>query len=110
MQLRRIIGGLLLFALCGCSPAGDARLVGKWKEKGGEHTMEIRQNGTWVEAMEKDAEITSSKWEWVATNRIRLTLTSKLVGKASGEMKVSFNGDNLVLKDDEGTTEYTRVR
>ncbi len=104
-----VICGLLL-AVYGCSPGGDPGLIGKWKEKGGEHSMEIRRDGTWVEAMEKDAEITSAKWKWVGTNRIRLTLTSKLVGKASGEMKVTLTGDTLVLKDEDGATEYTRAK
>jgi hypothetical protein len=102
--------GLLLFAFCACSPAGDPSLIGKWKVKGGEQVMEIRRDGSWVEEADKDAQVISAKWEWVATNRIRLTLKSKLIGNASGEMEVSLNGDTLVLKDDGGATEYTRVR
>jgi hypothetical protein len=60
--------------------------------------------------MDKDAGVTSAKWEWDATNRIRLTVDTKLVGKASGVMKVTLNGDTLILKDEDGATEYTRVK
>jgi hypothetical protein len=102
--------GLLLLALCSCSPAGDPALIGKWKVKDSEHVIEIRKDGTWVESMDKDAQITSSKWQWDGTNRIQLTINSKLVGKASGVMKVTLNGDTLVLKDEDGATEYTRVK
>ena len=72
--------------------------------------IEIRKDGKWVEAVEKDAEITSSTWEWEDTNHIRLTMNSKLVGKASGVMRVTLNGDTLILKDQDGATEYTRVK
>ena len=44
------------------------------------------------------------------TITIRFTATSKLVGKASGVMKVTLNGDTLALKDEDGTKEYTRVK
>jgi len=100
----------LWLMICACSPGGDPALIGKWKVKDSDHTIEIRKNGTWVEAMDKDAQITSSKWEWEGTNRIRLTVDSKLVGKASGTMKVTLNGDTLTLKDEDGATEYTRVK
>ena len=100
----------MLIALCSCSPGGDPALIGKWKVKDSNHTIEIRKSGAWVEEVEKDAQITSSKWEWEDTNHIRLTMDSKLVGKASGVMKVTFNGDTLVLKDQDSTIEYTRVK
>ena len=32
--------------------------------------IEIRKEGNWVEDVEKDAQITSSKWQWDGTNRI----------------------------------------
>jgi len=102
--------GLLLLALCSCSPGGDPALIGKWKAKDSEQVIEIRRDGTWVEPMDKDAQVTSSKWRWDGTNRIRVTVHSKLVGKASGVMKVTLNGDTLVLKDEDGATEYTRVK
>ena len=100
----------LWLTICACSPGGDPALIGKWKVKDSDHIIEIRRNGDWVEAMDKDAQITSSKWEWDSTNRIRLTFDSKLVGKASGVMKVTLNGDTLILKDEDGATEYTRVK
>jgi hypothetical protein len=103
-------GAAMLMALSSCSPGGDPALIGKWKIKDSNHTIEIRKNGDWVEEVEKDAQITSSKWEWEDTNHIRLTMNSKLVGKASGVMKVTLNGDTLVLKDQDETTEYTRVK
>ena len=102
--------GLLLLALCSCAPGGDPALIGKWKVKDSDHVIEIRKDGTWVEATDKEDQITSSKWQWEDTNRIRLTLNSKLVGKASGVMTVTLKGDTLVLKDEDGATEYTRVR
>jgi hypothetical protein len=49
-------------------------------------------------------------WEWENTNHIRLTMTHKLVGKASGKMKVDLNGNSLVLKDQDSSTEYSRVK
>jgi hypothetical protein len=100
----------VLIVLCACSPGGDPAIIGKWKEKDSDHVIEIGKNGTWVEPMDKDAQVTSCKWEWDGTNRIRVTAESKLVGKASGVMKVTLNGDNLVLKDEDGATEYTRVK
>jgi hypothetical protein len=96
--------------LASCSPGGDPALIGKWKIKGSDHIVEIRKNGDWIESIEKSYEVTSSKWEWEGTNRIRLTFNSKLVGKATGTMKVTLNGDTLVLKDEDGATEYTRVK
>ncbi len=102
--------GLLLLTLCSCSPGGDLALIGKWKAKDSDDIIEIRKDGTWVESMDKDAQITSSKWQWEDTNHLRLTLKSKLVGKASGVMKVTIKGDTLVLKDEDGATEYTRVK
>lgn len=100
----------LLLVLCSCSPGGDPAIIGKWKAKDSDHIVEIRKNGTWVEPAYKDADILSCKWEWDGTNRIRVTAESKLVGKASGVMKVTLNGDNLILKDEDGATEYTRVK
>ena len=100
--------GVLL--LCSCSPGGDPALIGKWKVKDSNHIIEIRKDGKWVEAVDKDAQITSSTWEWEDTNHIRLTMNSKLVGKASGVMRVTLNGDTLILKDQDGATEYTRVK
>ncbi len=85
-------------------------MIGKWKVKDSDHVIELRANGDWVEAMDKDAQVTSCKWEWDGTNRIRVTAHSKLVGKASGVMKVSIKGDTLVLTDEDGATEYTRVK
>src|SRR5882724_6565107 len=90
-----------LVFLCSCSEGGDPALVGKWKVKDSNHTVEIRKNGKWVEQVDKDMEITSSTWEWENTNHIRVTMNSKLVGKASGAMKVSLNGDTLILKDED---------
>jgi len=97
-------------ALSSCSPGGDPALIGKWKVKDSDHVIEIRKNGDWIEAIDKDAQITSSKWEWEDTNHIRLTFHSKLVGKATGAMKVTLNGDTLTLKAEDGATEYTRVK
>lgn len=102
--------GVLLISICSCSEAGDPALIGKWKVKDSNHTIEIRKDGKWLEAVEKDMQITSSTWEWENTNHIRVTMNSKLVGKASGVMKVTLNGDTLILKDEDGTTEYTRVK
>jgi hypothetical protein len=117
LGLRRYFSGLivgslgcLLFLLSACSQGGDPALIGKWKVKDSNHTIEIRKDGKWVEAVDKDAQITSSTWEWEDTNHIRLTMESKLVGKASGVMKVMLNGDTLILKDQDGATEYTRVK
>jgi len=100
----------LLVLLCGCSEGVNPAIVGKWKIKDSDHVIEIRRDGKWVEAVDKDAQVTSSTWEWEDTNHIRLTMNSKLVGKASGVMKVSLNGDTLILKDEDGATEYTRVK
>jgi outer membrane biogenesis lipoprotein LolB len=99
-----------MLLLCGCSEAGNPAIVGKWKVKDSDHVIEIRKDGKWVEAIDKDAQVTSSTWEWDDTNHVRLTMNSKLVGKASGVMKVSLNGDSLILKDEDGATEYTRVK
>ena len=101
---------LSLLSLCSCSPGGDPALIGKWKVKDSNHTIEIRKDGKWLETVEKDMQITSSTWEWEDTNHIRVTMDSKLVGKASGAMKVTLNGDTLILKDQDGSTEYTRVK
>ena len=98
-----------MFFLSACSPGGDPALIGKWKAKDGSETMEIRSNGKWVDG-DKDSDITSETWEWEDTNHIRVTATSKLVGKASGVMKVTLTGDTLVLKDEDGAKEYTRVK
>jgi hypothetical protein len=103
------LAGALLFLLCSCSPGGDPALIGKWQAKDGTESMEIRPNGTWVDS-EKDAEITGARWEWTDTNHIRLTVSHKLVGKASGIMKVTLKGDTLILQDEDGATEYTRVK
>ena len=100
--------GVLLF--CSCSQSGDPALIGKWKVKDSNHIIEIRKDGKWVEEVDKDAQITSSKWEWEDTNHIRLTMNRKLVGKASGVMNVTLHGDTLILKDADGATEYTRVK
>jgi hypothetical protein len=112
LRLKRLgsifILGVLL--VCSCSPGGDPALIGKWKVKDSNHMIEIRKDGKWVEAVDKDAQITSSTWEWEDTNHIRLTMDSKLVGRASGVMKVTLNGDILILKDQDGSTEYTRVK
>ena len=114
MKLSRLAsalsGGLLLLLLCSCSPGGDPALIGKWKVKDSDHAIEIRKDGTWVEAIDKDVGVKSSKWQWDGTNRIRVTVDTRLVGKASGVMQVSLNGDTLVLKDEDGSTEYTRVK
>ena len=109
-SLLRLFCLLLLLALCSCSPGGDPAIIGTWKAKDNGHIVEIRKNGTWVEPAYKDADIISCKWEWDATNRIRVTAESKMVGKASGVMKVTLNGDTLILKDEDGATEYTRVK
>jgi hypothetical protein len=98
------------WGFCSCSQGGDPALIGKWKVKDSNHTIEIRKDGKWVEEVDKDAQITSSNREWEDTNHIRLTMNSKLVGKASGVMKVTLNGDSLILKDPDGATEYTRVK
>jgi hypothetical protein len=112
LRLKRLASiftlGLLL--VCSCSPGGDPALIGKWKVKDSNHVIEIRKGGKWVEDVDKDAQVTSSTWEWEDTNHIRLTMNSKLVGKASGVMKVTLNGDTLILKDQDGATEYTRVK
>jgi hypothetical protein len=100
----------LLLTFASCSPGGDPALIGKWKVKDTDHVVEIRKNGDWVESIGKDYQITSSTWEWEGTNRIRITFNSKLVGKATGTMKVTLNGDTLILKDEDGATEYTRVK
>jgi hypothetical protein len=104
------LGGIMLIALCSCSPGGDPALCGKWQAKDDpKHAIEIRSNGTWVEG-EKDADITSIKWGWDGTNHIRITAKSKLVGEASGRMKVVLNGNTLTLSDSDGATDYTRVK
>ena len=108
--LLSLLAGAPLLTLTSCSPGGDPAIIGKWKVKDSNHTIEIRKNGDWVESVDKSYEITGAKWEWEDTNHIRLTFNSKLVGKASGTMKVTLNGDNLALKDEDGTTEYTRVK
>src|SRR4029077_841176 len=91
----------LLLTVSGCSPGGDPAIIGKWKVKDSNHVIEIRKNGDWVEDVEKSYEITGAKWAWEDTNHIRLTFSSKLVGKASGTMKVNLNGDTLILKDED---------
>jgi hypothetical protein len=101
---------LVVLLVCSCSQGGDPALIGKWKVKDSNHVIEIRKDGKWVEEVDKDAQVTSSNWEWEDTNHIRLTMNSKLVGKASGVMKVTLNGDTLILKDQDGATEYTRVK
>src|SRR2546421_4409147 len=98
-----------LFFLSACSQGGDPALIGKWKAKDGSETVEIRSNGRWVDA-NQDSDITSATWEWDDTNHIRLTATHKVVGSASGVMKVTLTGDTLVLKDEDGAKEYTRVK
>jgi len=100
----------LLLSFASCSPGGDPAIIGKWKVKDSNHTIEIRKNGEWVESVDKSYEVTGAKWEWDDTNHIRLTFDSKLVGKASGRMKVTLNSDTLALKDEDGTTEYIRVK
>ncbi len=95
--------------LASCSPGGDPALIGAWKPKDGHEILEIRKNGAWVEG-KKDPDITSCTWEWENTNHIRVTATHKLVGKASGVMRVTLNGDTLTLKDEDGAREYTRVK
>ncbi len=100
----------MVLALSSCSPGGDPALCGKWQAKDDpKHIIEIRGNGTWVEG-ESDPDITGVKWSWDGTNHIRLTAHSKLVGQASGRMKVVLNGDTLTLSDSDGSTEYVRVR
>ena len=99
----------LTVVLSSCSPGGDPRIVGKWQDRDTKEIIEFRSNGSLVWG-KKDDEITSVSWEWENTNHIRLTMTHKLVGKASGTMKVDFNGDNLVLKDQDSSTEYSRVK
>lgn len=104
------LAGALLVVLCSCSPGGDPALCGKWQAKEDpKHVIEIRGNGGWVEG-EKDPDITGMKWSWDGTNHIRITAHSKLVGEASGRMKVALNGDTLTLSDSDGATEYTRVK
>ena|SRR2546430_16043847 len=98
-----------LLLLTACSPGGDPALIGKWKAKDGTETVEIRSNGKWVDG-NQDSDITSATWEWEDTNHIRLTATHKIVGTASGVMKVTLTGDTLVLKDEDGAKEYTRVK
>ena len=112
LRLKRLASlfTLSVLLICSCSPGGDPALIGKWKVKDSNHMIEIRKDGKWVEEVEKDAQVTSSTWEWEDTNHIRLTMNSKLVGKASGVMKVTLNGDTLVLKDQDGATEYSRVK
>jgi hypothetical protein len=105
-----VLIALLLWVLTGCGPGGDPAIVGKWKAKDSEHVIEIKSNGDWVEPMEKDLQVRSSKWEWDGTNRIRITVDTKIVGKASGVMKVTLNGDSLTLKDEDGATDYVRVK
>ena len=99
--------GILMW--CGCSPAGDPALIGKWQSKDGKEIIQFHANGK-VDTGEKDPDITSSKWAWIGTNEIRLTLKHKVVGTASGTMKVTVNGDSLILKDEDGPAEYTRVK
>ena|SRR5204863_5653435 len=99
----------LALTLCSCSPGGDPRIIGKWQDKETKEIIEFRGNGSLVWG-KKDDEITSASWEWENTNHIRMTMTHKLVGKASGTMKVDFNGDILILKDQDSSTEYTRVK
>jgi hypothetical protein len=108
-----LVLGAFALLLSSCSPGGDPALIGKWKAKGSSQIIEIRKDGNWVEAVDasdKELGIKSSKWEWEGTNRIRLTVNTKLIGKASGVMKVTLNGDTLILKDEDGATEYTRVK
>ena len=102
--------GLILLVLCSCSPGGDPALIGKWKVKDSNEIIEIRKDGTWVEAVDKELGAGTAKWEWDGTNRIRVSVDTKLVGKASGVMKVAINGDTLILKDEDGAVEYTRVK
>ncbi len=109
-RITACLTGAILIALCSCSPGGDPALCGKWQEKEDpKQVLEIRSNGTWVEG-EKDPDITGAKWSWDGTNHIRITVHSKLVGEASGRMKVVLNGDTLTLSDADGATEYTRVK
>lgn len=109
LSLRWLVG-VLLISLCSCSEGGNPALIGKWKVKDSNHTVEIRKDGKWVEQVDKDMQITSATWDWENSNHIRVTMDSKLVGKASGVIKVTLNGDTLILKDEEGATEYTRVK
>ena len=108
--LLQVLSCGVVLILSSCSPGGDPAIIGKWKVKDSNHTVEIRKNGDWVEDVEKSYQVTGAKWEWEDTNHIRLTFNSKLVGKASGTMKVTLNGDTLALKDEDGTTEYSRVK
>ena len=109
----RLLSGWLftaiLLVLCSCSPGGDPAILGKWQDKDTKEIVEFRGSGKLVWG-KKDDEITSASWEWENTNHIRLTMTHKLVGKASGVMKVTLNGDTLVLKDEDSSTEYSRVK
>jgi hypothetical protein len=99
----------ILLTLCSCSPGGDPAIIGKWQDKDTKEIVEFRSSGKLVWG-KKDDEITDANWEWENTNHIRLTMTHKLVGKASGTMKVTLNGDTLILKDEDSTTEYARVK
>ncbi len=106
----RGLSSAVLVALCSCSPGGDPALCGKWQAKDDpKHIIEIRANGTWVEG-EKDPDITGIKWTWDGTNHILITAHSKLVGQASGRMKVVLTGNTLTLSDSDGATEYARVK
>ena len=114
LSLRTLIAvwlaGAMMFSLSSCAPGGDPALCGKWQAKDDpKHILEIRSNGTWEEG-EKDPDIIGARWAWDGTNHIRITAKSKLVGEASGRMKVVLNGDTLVLSDSDGATEYTRVK
>ncbi len=100
----------VVIALSSCAPGGDPGLCGKWQAKDDpKHIIEIRSNGAWVEG-ENDPDITGMKWSWDGTNHIMITAHSKLVGQASGRMRVILNGDALTLSDSDGATEYTRVK
>jgi hypothetical protein len=101
--------GALMLALSGCSPGGDPAIVGKWQVKDDQETVEIRGDGNWVEG-KKDPDVISAKWNWEGTNYIRVTFKHKLVGTATGTLKVTLQGDTLILKDSDGATEYARVK
>src|SRR5580765_503573 len=66
LRLKRLASlfTLSVLLICSCSPGGDPALIGKWKVKDSNHMIEIRKDGKWVEEVEKDAQVTSSTWEW----------------------------------------------
>jgi hypothetical protein len=96
---------LVTVLLSACAAKPGAAIIGKW-ERGGAIT-EFKNDGT-VNVTTNDGAIINGSYKFTDSTTMQLMMPEENGG--TGVFTVSISGDNLVLSNDSGSGEYTRVK